>query len=122
VAESGANKSMHVSITILLRSAATSPRLRAQTYGDVGSRQKSLGTIKGKQAIRDVGRVLGMSFAETDKNRKLIPRQAGRDFPLPSMRWSRGSSRAQNSILETFTLRLQARGLLRHASARRPAW
>jgi len=43
----------------------------------------TFGTIKGKQAIRDVGRVLGLSFAETDRIVKLYPApKQGRDFPL----------------------------------------
>src|SRR5216683_1684869 len=43
-------------------------------YGDDRVAQIiTFGTIKGKQAIRDVGRVLGLSFAETDKIVKLYP-------------------------------------------------
>ncbi|HYA34114.1 MAG TPA: DNA polymerase III subunit alpha, partial [Candidatus Binataceae bacterium] len=43
----------------------------------------TFGTIKGKQAIRDVGRVLGLSFADTDRIVKLYPApKQGRDFPL----------------------------------------
>jgi len=53
-------------------------------YGDDRVAQIiTFGTIKGKQAIRDVGRVLGLSFAETDKIVKLYPApKQGRDFPL----------------------------------------
>ncbi len=53
-------------------------------YGDDRVAQIiTFGTIKGKQAIRDVGRVLGLSFAETDQIVKLYPApKQGRDFPL----------------------------------------
>ena len=53
-------------------------------YGDERVAQIiTFGTIKGKQAIRDVGRVLGLSFAETDRIVKLYPApKQGRDFPL----------------------------------------
>ena len=62
-------------------------------YGDDRVAQIiTFGTIKGKQAIRDVGRVLGLSFAETDRIVKLYPApKQGRDFPLRTRsRWSRG--------------------------------
>lgn len=43
----------------------------------------TFGTLKAKAAIRDVGRVLGLSFAETDKIAKLIPApRQGREWPL----------------------------------------
>ena len=55
-----------------------------QKYGEERVAQIiTFGTIKGKQAIRDVGRVLGLSFGETDKIVKLYPApKQGRDFPL----------------------------------------
>ena len=78
----------------------------------------TFGTIKGKQAIRDVGRVLGLSFAETDKIVKLYPApKQGRDFPLedalkmePRLR----EERDKNPELFEFAFKLE--GLLRHAS------
>lgn len=43
----------------------------------------TFGTLKAKAAIRDVGRVLGLSFAETDRIAKLIPApRQGREWPL----------------------------------------
>ncbi|MDR2337621.1 MAG: DNA polymerase III subunit alpha [Deltaproteobacteria bacterium] len=43
----------------------------------------TFGTLKAKAAIKDVGRVLGISYAETDKIAKLIPTpQNGKDCPL----------------------------------------
>ena len=39
--------------------------------------------MKGKQAIKDVGRVLDFTFAETDRIAKLYPApKQGKDFPL----------------------------------------
>src|SRR4029453_1794306 len=43
----------------------------------------TFGTLKGKQAIKDVGRVLDFPFAETDRITKLYPEpKQGKDFPL----------------------------------------
>ena len=43
----------------------------------------TFGTLKGKQAIKDVGRVLDFTFAETDRITKLYPEpKQGKDFPL----------------------------------------
>ncbi|MGH7985005.1 MAG: DNA polymerase III subunit alpha [Candidatus Binataceae bacterium] len=78
----------------------------------------TFGTIKGKQAIRDVGRVLGLSFAETDRIVKLYPApKQGRDFPLkdalemePRLRTER------DKYPELFDYAFKLEGLLRHAS------
>jgi len=78
----------------------------------------TFGTIKGKQAIRDVGRVLGLSFGETDKIVKLYPApKQGRDFPLkdalemePRLKAERGNHP------ELFDYAFKLEGLLRHAS------
>ena len=40
----------------------------------------TFGTMKARAAVRDVGRALGMSFAETDKIAKLIPEDPGIDI------------------------------------------
>jgi DNA polymerase-3 subunit alpha len=88
-------------------------------YGDERVAQIiTFGTIKGKQAIRDVGRVLGLSFAETDRIVKLYPApKQGRDFPLkealemePRLR----AEREQHPELFEYAFKLE--GLLRHAS------
>ncbi|MGH7897062.1 MAG: DNA polymerase III subunit alpha [Candidatus Binatia bacterium] len=43
----------------------------------------AFGTLKGKQAIKDVGRVLGFNYAETDRIAKLYPApKQGKDYPL----------------------------------------
>jgi len=88
-------------------------------YGDERVAQiTTFGTLKGKQAIRDVGRVLGLSFAETDRIVKLYPApKQGRDFPLkdalemePRLR----VEREQHPELFEYAFKLE--GLLRHAS------
>jgi DNA polymerase-3 subunit alpha len=90
-----------------------------EKYGDERVAQIiTFGTIKGKQAIRDVGRVLGLSFAETDKIVKLYPApKQGRDFPLeqalemePRLKEERKNHR------ELFDYAMKLEGLLRHAS------
>ena len=53
----------------------------------------TFGTLKGKQAIKDVGRVLDFTFAETDRIAKLYPAaEAGQGLPARRRRsrWSRG--------------------------------
>ena len=81
----------------------------------------TFGTLKAKAAIRDVGRALGFSFAETDAIAKLIPApKQGFDYPLTeSMKMEprlqdllKSDPRVKN--LMDHALRLE--GLTRHAS------
>ena len=82
----------------------------------------TFGTLKGKAAIKDVGRVLDFTFGETDRIAKLYPgAEAGQGLPARPRRsrWSRGcascATRASaSSSCSTYALRLE--GLLRHAS------
>jgi DNA polymerase-3 subunit alpha len=55
-----------------------------EKYGDDRVAQiAAFGTLKGKQAIKDVGRALGFTFAETDRIAKLYPApKQGKDYPL----------------------------------------
>jgi DNA polymerase III subunit alpha len=78
----------------------------------------TFGTIKGKQAIRDVGRVLGLSFAETDRIVKLYPApKQGRDFPLGAALDMEPRLRAEReSHPDLFEYAFKLEGLLRHAS------
>jgi DNA polymerase-3 subunit alpha len=78
----------------------------------------TFGTIKGKQAIRDVGRVLGLSFAETDRIVKLYPApKQGRDFPLAAALEMEPRLRAERDRYpELFDYAFKLEGLLRHAS------
>ncbi|MGH7840380.1 MAG: DNA polymerase III subunit alpha [Candidatus Binataceae bacterium] len=88
-------------------------------YGDDRVAQIiTFGTIKGKQAIRDVGRVLGLSFAETDRIVKLYPApKQGRDFPLADALEMEPRLKAEREkYRELFDYAFKLEGLLRHAS------
>src|SRR5579863_8999743 len=90
-----------------------------QKYGDDRVAQIiTFGTIKGKQAIRDVGRVLGLSFAETDRIVKLYPApKQGRDFPLTDALEMEPRLKAEREKYpELFDYAFKLEGLLRHAS------
>jgi DNA polymerase III subunit alpha len=78
----------------------------------------TFGTIKGKQAIRDVGRVLGLSFAETDKIVKLYPApKQGRDFPLKdALDLEPRLKEERRNHPELFDYAFKLEGLLRHTS------
>jgi DNA polymerase-3 subunit alpha len=81
----------------------------------------TFGTLKGKQVIKDVGRVLGFTFAETDRITKLYPEpKQGRDFPLakalelePRLVEIQQSGERERRL---FDLALRLEGLLRNAS------
>jgi len=80
----------------------------------------TFGTLKGKAAIKDVGRVLEFSFGETDRIAKLYPAPVqGKDHPLekamelePRLAEMRGREREKPLFDYAFKLE----GLLRHAS------
>jgi DNA polymerase-3 subunit alpha len=78
----------------------------------------TFGTIKGKQAIRDVGRVLGLSFGETDKIVKLYPApKQGRDFPLKdALEMEPRLREERKNHPELFDYAFKLEGLLRHTS------
>ena len=81
----------------------------------------TFGTLKGKQAIKDVGRVLGFSFGDTDRFAKLYPEaKQGKDQPLekaleiePRLREIRDRGDTEK---ELFDVALKLEGLFRHAS------
>jgi len=81
----------------------------------------TFGTLKGKQAIKDVGRVLDFTFAETDRITKLYPEpKQGKDFPLakalemePRLVELRNQGEREGRL---FDLALRLEGLLRNAS------
>ncbi len=81
----------------------------------------TFGTLKGKQAIKDVGRVLGFSYSDTDRIAKLYPAPVqGRDHPLetalrlePRLQELRQRGERERQLFE-YALGLE--GLLRHAS------
>ncbi|GIW42939.1 MAG: DNA-directed DNA polymerase [Candidatus Binatia bacterium] len=93
-----------------------------EKYGDDCVAQIiTFGTLKGKQAIKDVGRVLDFSYSETDRIAKLYPApKQGKDFPLaealemePRLREIRERGTREQQLFD-YALRLE--GLLRHAS------
>ena len=81
----------------------------------------TFGTLKGKQAIKDVGRVLEFSYGDTDRLAKLYPApKQGKDFPLeaalemePRLREVRERGEREKKLFD-YALKLE--GLLRHAS------
>jgi DNA polymerase-3 subunit alpha len=81
----------------------------------------TFGTLKGKAAIRDVGRVLDFSFAETDRICKLYPApKQGKDFTLaqalgmePKLAEIRNSGERERKLFQ-YALKLE--GLARHVS------
>jgi DNA polymerase III subunit alpha len=81
----------------------------------------TFGTLKGKAAIKDVGRVLGFTFVETDRMAKLYPEpKQGKDFPLakalemePRLEAIRTTSEREEQL---FVLAQKLEGLFRHAS------
>ncbi len=81
----------------------------------------TFGTLKGKQAIKDVGRVLEFSYGDTDRIAKLYPApKQGKDFPLeaalemePRLREVRERGEREKKLFD-YSLKLE--GLLRHAS------
>ena len=81
----------------------------------------TFGTLKGKQAIKDVGRALEFSYGETDRIAKLYPApKQGKDHPLetaldmePRLREVRERGEREQKL---FTHSLKLEGLLRHAS------
>jgi DNA polymerase-3 subunit alpha len=81
----------------------------------------TFGTLKGKQAIKDVGRVLDFAFLETDRIAKLYPAaKQGKEFPLekalqmePRLQAVRERGTREADLFE-YALKLE--GLFRHAS------
>jgi DNA polymerase-3 subunit alpha len=97
-----------------------------QKYGEDRVAQiVAFGTLKGKQAIKDVGRVLNFSYAETDRIAKLYPApKQGKDYPLekalemePRLREVRDSGAREKELFEN-ALKLEGlfRQTTKHAS------
>ncbi len=97
-----------------------------QKYGEDRVAQiVAFGTLKGKQAIKDVGRVLNFNYAETDRMAKLypVPKQ-GKDYPLekalemePRLREVRDAGAREKELFEN-ALKLEGlfRQTTKHAS------
>ena len=81
----------------------------------------TFGTLKGKAAIKDVGRVLDFPFADTAMIAKLYPApKQGKDFPLkdamemePRLQALRAKGERENQLFD-YAFKLE--GLLRHVS------
>ncbi|MFQ5850864.1 MAG: DNA polymerase III subunit alpha [Candidatus Binatia bacterium] len=93
-----------------------------QKYGpDKVAQITTFGTLKAKAAIKDVGRALGFSFAETDVIAKLVPApKQGFDYPLvnaikmePRLH---GLMKADPRVQTLMDHALRLEGLTRHAS------
>jgi DNA polymerase III subunit alpha len=91
-------------------------------YGDDRVAQIiTFGTLKGKAALKDVGRALDFTFADTDRLAKLYPApRQGKDFPLekalemePKLREVRTRGERE---LKLFDYALKLEGLMRHHS------
>ncbi len=79
----------------------------------------TFGTLKAKAAIKDVGRVLGLSYAETDRIAKLIPApRQGFDYPIAEALKMEKRLRqyAEGEGKELITLAQKLEGLTRHTS------
>lgn len=79
----------------------------------------TFGTLKAKAAIKDVGRVLGLSYAETDRVAQLVPApRQGFDYPLSEAikMEPRLAEYAKNEGKELVSLALKLEGLTRHSS------
>jgi len=93
-----------------------------QKYGEDRVAQIiTFGTLKGKAALKDVGRVLDFSYVETDRLAKLYPApRQGKDEPLlaalekePRLKEIRLRGEREERLF-SYALRLE--GLMRHAS------
>jgi DNA polymerase-3 subunit alpha len=79
----------------------------------------TFGTLKAKAAIKDVGRALGLSYAETDRVAQLVPApRQGFDYSLPEAikMEPRLAEYAANEGRELIELAQKLEGLTRHSS------
>jgi DNA polymerase III subunit alpha len=111
-----------IDVDFCIRGRAQVIQYVKEKYGaDRVAQIATFGTLKAKAAIKDVGRALGFSFAETDAIAKLIPApKQGFDYPLTEcikmeprlQELMKSDPRVKNLI--DHALRLE--GLTRHAS------
>ncbi len=79
----------------------------------------TFGTLKAKAAIKDVGRALGISYAETDRVAQLVPApRQGFDYPLEEalQMEPRLKEYAEGDGAELIQLAMKLEGLTRHTS------
>ncbi|MBX7145657.1 MAG: DNA polymerase III subunit alpha, partial [Oligoflexia bacterium] len=91
-----------------------------QKYGKENVAQiATFGTLKAKAAIKDVGRALGLSYAETDKIAQLIPApRQGFDYSIAEslQMEKRLADYAKAEGKDLITLAMKLEGLTRHTS------
>jgi DNA polymerase-3 subunit alpha len=91
-----------------------------QKYGKENVAQiATFGTLKAKAAIKDVGRALGMSYAETDRIAQLVPApRQGFDYPLAEAlkMEPKLAEYAAGEGKELIELAMKLEGLTRHSS------
>lgn len=91
-----------------------------QKYGaEMVAQISTFGTLKAKAAIKDVGRALGLSFAETNKVAELVPApRQGFDFSLSEAMEMEPKLKeyAQGPGKQLIELALKLEGLTRHSS------
>jgi DNA polymerase III subunit alpha len=92
----------------------------SEKYGtDRVAQIATFGTLKAKAALKDVGRALGMPYAETDKIAQLVPApRQGFDYPLAEAikMEKRLEEYAKGEGREFITLAMKLEGLTRHTS------
>jgi DNA polymerase-3 subunit alpha len=94
-------------------------RYVTEKYGkDNVAQITTFGTMKARAVVRDVGRALGMSFAETDKIAKLIPEDPGISIDKalegePDLRKKRDED---ERVAKCLDISRKLEGLARHAS------
>ncbi|MBN2140425.1 MAG: DNA polymerase III subunit alpha [Desulfovibrionaceae bacterium] len=94
-------------------------RYVSKKYGkDHVAQITTFGTMKAKAAVRDVGRALGMSFAETDRIAKLIPDELKMtiDRALDQEPELRAMAEADPQVAKLIDISRRLEGLCRHAS------
>jgi DNA polymerase-3 subunit alpha len=76
----------------------------------------TFGTMAAKAAIRDVGRVMGVPYAEVDKIAKLIPLNKGIEEALKLEPRLKESYDTEETLKELIDIAIRLEGLSRHAS------
>ena len=78
----------------------------------------TFGTMKARQAVRDIGRVMGMSYAQVDAVAKLIPQQLGitLDKALEISQELRNLYESDPNVRKLLDLSKKVEGMPRHAS------
>lgn len=76
----------------------------------------TFGTMAARMAVRDVGRVLGMSYSEVDIIAKLIPTGMGLKESLDSIAELKSLYNSGNQVKQCIDIAIKLEGVVRHAS------